>query len=75
MGIGQLLGNCQRLLDSLWVFLKGFGKPQGNAQITWTRSGGISLWLGVMNNLGKIAKHLSAKTWRFLSIFLEAAGI
>jgi hypothetical protein len=33
-GIGKLLGNAQRLLESLWAILKGYRKLLGNDQIS-----------------------------------------
>ncbi len=40
-GIGKLLGNARRLLDSLCAIIKGYwkGKPLGNAKVTQIPAG------------------------------------
>jgi hypothetical protein len=69
---GKPLEHVQRLLDSLWAILKGYGKPLGNAPITEVPYGQMFPWLGVMKSWdmrpsdnrrqGKIAQWLLEKT-------------
>jgi hypothetical protein len=62
------LDSCLALLEGYWKaagkFLKGIGKPLGNAQITT-----------VIQGEDRIAQRLLEKTWQFSSLFYEAKHI
>jgi hypothetical protein len=55
MGIGTLLGNAQRLLESLWAILIGYWKAAGKCQIKTEPTRKMLLLAGCDEKSGKEA--------------------